>query len=171
MAVPDRGSEPDFDAFVADVEPRLRAALVATYGGDVGREAVAEALAFAWERWDRVSAMASPVAFLFRVGQSRTRRLRRSARFEAVASTMPEVWVEPGLVAALERLSPRQRAAVVLVHGYGWTLSEVAAMQRVQKSTVQSHLDRALERLRRELHVDEQSPESVAAARDRRASG
>ena len=48
----------DFESFVLAVEPRLRAALVARFGADVGREATAEALAFAWERWPAVEGMA-----------------------------------------------------------------------------------------------------------------
>ena len=41
-----------FEAFVTDVEPRLRSALVATYGVDRGREATAAALGKAWEHRD-----------------------------------------------------------------------------------------------------------------------
>jgi len=41
----------EFELFALDVEPRLRRALVAAYGSDRGREAAAEALAYAWEHW------------------------------------------------------------------------------------------------------------------------
>ncbi len=41
-----------FEAFVRDAEPRLRRALVAAYGPEQGRDAAAEALAYAWEHWD-----------------------------------------------------------------------------------------------------------------------
>jgi len=34
----------------------------------------AEALAYAWENWDRLSSMKNPVGYLYRVGQSRARR-------------------------------------------------------------------------------------------------
>jgi DNA-directed RNA polymerase specialized sigma24 family protein len=69
-----------FERFVRDVEPRLRRALVAAYGGQRGREATAEALSWAWENWDRVRAMTYPHRYLFRVGRSRTPLLRRSRR-------------------------------------------------------------------------------------------
>jgi hypothetical protein len=49
-----------FERFVHDVEPRLRRALVAAYGGQRGREATAEALSWAWENWDRVRTMEYP---------------------------------------------------------------------------------------------------------------
>jgi hypothetical protein len=49
-AVMDRG-RPELKRFVAEVEPRLRRALVAGFGSMVGRQAAAEALARAWQNW------------------------------------------------------------------------------------------------------------------------
>ncbi len=43
----------------------------------------------------------------------------------------------------------------MLVHGYGWKVSEVAEMWGVSFSTVKAHIDRALDRLRRKLGVDQ----------------
>jgi len=43
----------EFEAFVHDIEPSLRRALVAAYGFERGRDATAEALGWAWEHWDR----------------------------------------------------------------------------------------------------------------------
>ena len=62
------------------------------YGADMGREATAEAMAWAYEHWDRVGPMEHQVAYLFRVGQSRTRRLRRRRVVfpGAPATSMPE---------------------------------------------------------------------------------
>jgi hypothetical protein len=54
-----------FEAFVAEVEPRLRAALVALYGIEEGRDATAEALAYAWEHWQRVMGIEHPPATSF----------------------------------------------------------------------------------------------------------
>ena len=135
-----------------EVEPRLRRALVARYGSERGREAVAEALGWAWAHWGRVQAMANPVGYLYRVGQSRTRR-RRSV--SAPVSASPEMpWVEPGLERAVAELTESQRVAVVLVHGFGWTASEVAELLDVKTTTVQTHVERALARLRVALEVD-----------------
>jgi hypothetical protein len=39
-----------FAEFHGGAEPRLRRALIARHGGEVGREANAEALAYRWER-------------------------------------------------------------------------------------------------------------------------
>ncbi len=144
----------EFDAFVRDAEQRLSLTFAAAYGPDLGKEATAEALAYAWEHWDRLSAMTNPVGYLYRVGQSRVRR----HRFRRPPVTPPvagrhEPWIEPGLPAALATLSLRQRVAVVLIEGFGWTQPEVAALIGVSRSSVQKHLERGLLRLRSQLGV------------------
>jgi DNA-directed RNA polymerase specialized sigma24 family protein len=144
----------EFEAFVRDAERRLSFAFAAAYGPELGREATAEAVGYAWEHWERVGAMSNPVGYLFRVGQSRVRRYRR--RRPPVAPELPdgrEPWVEPGLPAALASLSQRQRVAVVLVEAFGWTQPEVAELTGVSRSSVQKHLGRGLARLRSELGV------------------
>lgn len=140
----------DFEAFFVEAEPRLRRALVAACGRD-GRDATAEALAWAWENWDRVEQLTNPTAYLYRVGRSKVRRRRQRPIFAAPASDMP--WVEPALTPALAALSEQQRVVVVLVHGYGWSHREVAELLEVSASTVQSHLERALARLRAALEA------------------
>ena len=142
-------SEVAFRRFVAEVEPPLRRALVAAYGSERGREATAEALAWSWEHFDTLDSLANPVAYLFRVGQSRSRLRRRRVVFECQASS--DIWVEPKLSTALASLTERQRVSVMLVHGAGWTHAEVAQLLGVSEPTVQTHVDRALRKLRAEL--------------------
>jgi DNA-directed RNA polymerase specialized sigma24 family protein len=144
----------EFERFFADVEPGLRRALIARYGADRGREATAEALGYACEHWTRVGTMERPVGYLFRVGQSRTRRWRLSRRDAFPSPDVVEMpWIEPGLVGALNALSPRQRVAVVLVCGFGWQLREVADLLGVKTTTVQNHVERGLAKLRRDFEV------------------
>ncbi len=50
---------------------------------------------------------------------------------------------EPGLPGALAALSQRQRLAVVLVPGFGYTLRELAELTGIKVTTVQNHLERA----------------------------
>lgn len=141
----------EFSSWYAAVEPRLRAALTAAYGPDRGREAAAEALAWAWEHQDRLSRIERPVAYLFRVGRSRTRLGRTH-----VLPWRPgwsEPWVEPGLSAALASLTRSQRIAVMLIYGHQWTLAEVAELLGVKVTTVQNHQERALAKLRKRLEV------------------
>jgi RNA polymerase sigma factor (sigma-70 family) len=145
-------SEEKFREFVAITEPRLHRALAAQLGWDQGREATAEALAYAWEHWERVQGMANPAGYLFRVGKSRVRR--RKARALFVRNNDESPWFEPALGKYLAELPERQRTAVVLVHGYGWTSAEVAAMTGIKATTVQSHVERGLARLRALLEVE-----------------
>ena len=152
-----------FAAFVGDVEPRLRHALVATYGTDIGREATADALAWAWQHWDRVQGMANPAGYLWRVGQTSARRSGRSRRREVSSSVYVvdlesvdrQRSLEPRLDGAMRALSDQQRAAVLLVHGYGCTLTETAEVLGCSVSTIRNHVDRALRRLRAALEVDD----------------
>jgi DNA-directed RNA polymerase specialized sigma24 family protein len=144
-----------FEAFVHEVEPRLRRALVAAYGFEDGRDATAEALGYAWEHWARVGRMPNAAGYLFRVAQSRSRRSRRSPLLFDVPALWDEHRFEPGLPAALAALSQRQRVAVVLVHGFGYTLREVAELTGLKITTVQNHLERGLARLRARLGVSD----------------
>lgn len=144
---------PRFEEFVDDVEPRLRAALVSLYGPEEGRDATAEALAYAWEHWARVMTMANPAGYLFRVGQSRSRR-RREPPVHAAPESTDHVF-EPGLEDALRKLSEHQRVAVVLVHGLGYSVADVADLLEIQPTTVRNHLERGLRRLRRSLGADD----------------
>ena len=59
---------------------RLRRALVAANGVQIGNDACADALAWGWEHRTTVMAMEHPVAYLYRVGQSAARRHRRWRR-------------------------------------------------------------------------------------------
>lgn len=147
----------DFERFAGDVEPRLRRALVAGFGAEVGREAAADALAWAWQNWDRVVGLENPAGYLYRVG--RTLAVRSGARDIPVAEPAPAVAspddsFEPGLAPAIARLSEAQRCAVVLVVGFGYTLREAAGVLGVTASTVHRDCERALTRLRSELEVE-----------------
>jgi DNA-directed RNA polymerase specialized sigma24 family protein len=158
------GSEPglatsEFATFVREVEPRLLQALVSAYGPRDGREATADALSWAWEHWDRLAGIDNKLGYLYRVGQSATRRYSsRAIPVPATASEeVPLVDVDPGLIPALSRLSEQQRTVVVLVHGFGWSQSEVAEVLDIAVSTAREHLSRALRHLREELVVSNAS--------------
>ncbi|MBF6557002.1 MAG: sigma-70 family RNA polymerase sigma factor [Acidimicrobiales bacterium] len=145
--------EEDFRLFVQESEPLLRRAFVAAYGSEQGREATAEALAYAWEHWMRLRGMNNVIGYLYRVGQSRTRKRKDRPLF--VRPDHPEPWYEPALAPALASLSDAQRTAVVLVHGFGWTLREVAECTGIRVTSVQNHLERGLKKLRVTLKVED----------------
>lgn len=152
VELPTDGRAVRFDEFLASVEAPLRRALVAAYGPDLGGEAAADALAYAWEHLERVGAMGNPAGYLWRVGQTSVRRATRRRWREQPwpgpakdrRTAPPADLGDPGLQAALSRLTPHQRAAAVLVHGFGYPLAEAAAVLGCSVSSLRNHLDRAL---------------------------
>jgi len=143
-----------FTDFVATYEVKLRGALTATLGSEVGREAAAEAMAYGWEHWDRVSALENPIGYLYQVGRNRGGRIHGKRQLVFPPSQIAgDPWVEPGLPAALAGLPERQRAVVWLLHSADWTMSEVAGILGISKSSVQKHDERGLAKLRRTMGV------------------
>jgi RNA polymerase sigma factor (sigma-70 family) len=96
--------------------------------------------------------MENPAGYLYRVGASRIRPPKARALFDQPDET--SFSFEPELRRALSELPERQRVAVVLIHGYGWTSTEVADMTGVRPSTIQTHLARGLASLRNQLKVE-----------------
>lgn len=141
----------DFERFVADAEPNLRRALIGLLGVDNTADAVAHALAWAWENWDRVQELSNPTGYLYRVARtSAHKRVAKTTRWLIQHDArLPDY--EPGLGAALEKLTVHQRTAVWLVHGCGWTYAEAAEALDITASTLGNHLTRGLRKLRREL--------------------
>ncbi len=142
-----------FSEFVQVVEPRLLRALIAATDQEVGREATADALVFAWKHWDRVSAMDNAAGYLYRVGRSCAKNYRNGKVALPVQTSNPEPWIEPGLSAAFTGLSERQRTAVLLIEGYDWTFQEVADLMGLSRSSVQRHVERGMSKLRIALEV------------------
>ncbi|MCA9562503.1 MAG: sigma-70 family RNA polymerase sigma factor [Myxococcales bacterium] len=141
-----------FREFFAWAEPPLRKALIASFGRERGLDATSEAMLYGWENWPRISQMASPIGYLFRVGRSRTRQLERFDR-ETTSGSWPVLaaYDQPAdadLKGALESLTRRQAQCVVLVIACQWTYADVAAALGVSRSSVQRHVDRGLARLR-----------------------
>jgi RNA polymerase sigma-70 factor (ECF subfamily) len=141
----------EFDRFVERAEPELRRALSGHLLAGAVPDAVGEALAYAWENRERVLAMSSPVGYLYRVAQSRSRRRREGFLVWPGDGVVP--WVEPGLAPALARLPRRQARVVWLVHGCGWSHAEVGEALGISASTVATHGSRGLAALRTELGV------------------
>jgi DNA-directed RNA polymerase specialized sigma24 family protein len=149
------GDLASFDEFVHRVEARLRVALVATYGAHDGRAVTVDALSWAWEHWDRVRTMTNPVGYLYRVGQSASRRYAtRPIPFDQVDPMADDAFaISPDLARAMMRLPAQQRTVLMLVHAFGWSQRDVATTLEITTSTVREHLDRALTRLNNDLEV------------------
>jgi DNA-directed RNA polymerase specialized sigma24 family protein len=150
--VRDSSGTDGFESFVREVEPRLKRALIAALGVERGLEAAAEAVSYGWQHWDRVHQMENPAGYLYRVGRSQGKPDPRPMVLPMVDPHTP-AWVEPGLPAALAKLSEGQRTSVMLVHTFEYTFAEAAELLGVSKSTVQTQVERGLDRLRIELGV------------------
>ena len=156
MSIDDPDDPIDFEAWYRHEHPRLVTLLAASTGdAPLAREAADEAVARAFERWERVSRMDSPAGWTYRVALNVVRRrARRNAlergilrriRHDDVPGPTGELWL---LVADLP---PRQRTAVLLRHVGQLTEAEIADVMRVARGTVSSTLRSAYRRLGAEL--------------------
>ncbi len=141
----------DFEEFLAVAQPRLRRGFIAARGIDGAADAVAEAMAWAWEHREEVRQMTNPVGYLYRVGLSKTRGRAAPSLPPPEQLGLPDI--EPMLIPALLQLSTRQRTAVWLVHGCGWRYREAAEAMGLSPSAVGTHVSRALEHLRSRFEV------------------
>ena len=131
---------------------------VLAFAGDreVASDAVAEAFAQCLARGPAVrdpSRWIWRAAFRIAAGELKDRRKR-------MASQTSEGWYEipePAghVIEALSRLSPRQRAVVILHEHIGYSTREVAAILGSTPATVRVHLSQGRRRLRRLLEVFE----------------
>ena len=144
----------EFEAFVDSDGCRLRRALVARFGVDVGNEVTNDALAHAWSQWATVGVMSNRVGYLYRVGQSAARRYWRWRRGVVLAEVDDRGELDrydDGLFDALGGLNHEQRVAVLLVHGYGYSYADVADVLGVSVAAVTNHVHRGLGSLRKKM--------------------
>jgi RNA polymerase sigma-70 factor (sigma-E family) len=130
--------------------------------GDWGQaeELAQEALVRTWWRWPLVRRLDRPGDYARKVLVNRHRSLRRRALVEArhaarlqVETTAPFDGHEDAavLAAALRRLTPRQRAVIVLRYGEDLPVTEVARLLGTTVGAVKQATVRALARLRSQL--------------------
>lgn len=134
------------------------------YAFTAGRAAIAEeATAEAFARAiAHTATIRDPVAWIyrtaFRVAASEMRRERRPLAEVSIVAEAPPVGLGR-LVDALRRLSPNQRAAVVLRYEADLPVDEVARRMGINAATVRVHLHRGRARLR-ELLGDEETEDA-----------
>jgi DNA-directed RNA polymerase specialized sigma24 family protein len=143
----------DFTAFVRDFDRPLRQALVPLAGVRGAHDAACDAFSYAWEHWERISAMANPRGYVYTAARRYARRKPSTAVPIELAGTAELPDVEPRLIAALAELSEMQRTVVYLVEGCGWGLTDAGDLLGISISTVRSHLVRGMTRLRTILEV------------------
>jgi len=103
------------------------------------------------ERWDRVAEIEDPHGYLYRTAMNVFRRrygralrtAKRSMQRVPADDEIAEIDERDAAVRALAGLSPRQRAAVVLVDLLGFRSEEAARMLGIRASTLRMHASRA----------------------------
>ena len=138
--------------------------------GDQGHaEDVAQAaFARAHASWPRVSRAGDPDAYVRQIVVNENRnRFRRHRVTERLTGSPPEsgiagvAWTDTAqryddrlvLIAALQRLGPRQRAVIVLRYWMDLTEHETAAVLNCSAGTVKSQASRALATLRQDTEL------------------
>ncbi len=139
------------DFYVSSRDRIGRALAVTLRDADLAADVVDEAMARAYQRWDKVSTMDNPSGWVYRVGLNVARsRIRRLARRLPEPRSEPErlagepTLFEPAVMRALAGLSVDHRAVVVGRLLLGWSEAETAAALAVRPGTVKSRLHRAL---------------------------
>jgi RNA polymerase sigma-70 factor (ECF subfamily) len=146
----------DLEALYREHGDRIWRAVFAFAGDrEVASDAVAEAFAQALRGGERIR---SPLAWIWRAafriaaGELGERRSRSTLVTDVAAQ--PDT-MEEDLVAALRRISPAQRAAVVLHHYAGYSAAEVAEIIGSTAAAVRVHLMRGRRRLRELLKEED----------------
>jgi RNA polymerase sigma-70 factor (ECF subfamily) len=134
-----------------------RALLVIGGDAEAACDAVAEAFSRAYARWPRVSAMDSPMGWVYRVALNDLRRRMRRRAHERLllrrvhVEIVPPADIDPELWAAVAALPPRQREAIVLRYVGDLTEREVATVLGISEGAASNALTAARRRLADQL--------------------
>jgi RNA polymerase sigma-70 factor (ECF subfamily) len=158
-----------FERFYGDHLQSVARAVALTFGDlDVAKQATDEAFVRALESWPRVSRMASPAGWTYRVALNCARRMvnrdarRRlaevAANDQAPFERIPEL---SGFYDRIAGLPERQRMAVVLRFVADLTEPEIAAAMGVRRGTVSATLRAALRHLDPSVEPDPSDERSL----------
>jgi RNA polymerase sigma-70 factor, ECF subfamily len=144
--------DPDsFDAFYAGSVRRVTSQLYALIGDRAEAEdAVQEAFARAWQRWRNVSGYRDPEGWVrtvsYRISVSSWRKRANSAaahKRHGVVLDLPDLSPDyVAIIAALRKINPEQRRAIVLYHLVGLSVVEIASETGASTAAVKARLAR-----------------------------
>lgn len=157
----DRGGPAGFDAFFGRERTSLvRAVAFATGDAGSAAESVDEAMARAFQRWDRVGRYTDPAGWVYRVavnvGRSRWRRARRlvlGATGDGGSTPSEPTVPDADLWHAVAALPGGQRDAVVLRFVLDWDFSRIGHALGIEESSARARVSRGLSTLRRTLEA------------------
>jgi DNA-directed RNA polymerase specialized sigma24 family protein len=143
-----------FEDFYREQRAPIGRALALTLrDSQLASEAVDEAMARAYQRWNRVQSLDNPGGWVYRVGLNWSRSiLRRSLRpapvwVTTVGTVTDGSALDPAIDRALAQLSIEQRAVVVCRLLIGLSEAQTATALGLRLGTVKSRLARASTRL------------------------
>lgn len=133
-----------------------RTLALAVGDASLAAEAVDEAMARAYQRWDTVSSYENPEAWVYRVALNWSRSVFRKRHREDLWSEPPDRLVtdqtnDPELRTAIGRLPVKLRSVVVARYLFDWSTTESAEALGVPEATVKTRLRRALALLAQDL--------------------
>ena len=147
--------------------PCLRAVCAVVGDRALAEDLVAEGFARAWASWSKVSQHPAPRAWVLRTALnlrvSWWRRRRREIPLVGaglVSSPVSAEGIDPSIMAALNRLSPRQREVIILRVLLDLDTHTTAKVLGIAPGTVTAHLSRAADALQRDL-ADNHHPMSM----------
>jgi RNA polymerase sigma-70 factor (ECF subfamily) len=146
-----------FEDFFAEHRSRLFGALTVMTGNRAeAEEILQDAFLKVWERWERVAVMEEPVGFLYRTAMNlfrkRVRRaavaIRKATHLLSREDELAGVETRDEAVRLLQRLTPRERAALVVTAYLGYSSEEAGELLGIQATTVRVLTNRARATLR-----------------------
>lgn len=147
-------SDVDLDLAFAAARPRLVRIATSLVGADAAEDVVHDTYLVARARVSQLRDPAALEAWLARICVHRGFRVkRRGKRLEELLASVPFARTSPAgsgrieLHELVERLPPRDRAVVVLQHGYGYTLAEVAELVGISHANARQIASRTRARL------------------------
>lgn len=152
------------DFFEAERGRLFGAVYLMTGSTQDAEEIVQDSFLAVWERWERVRQMDSSTGYLYRTAMNRFRSRRRhlacAARrglpFRPSEDPYEAVDLRDEVVRAIRRLSPKQRAALVLTELLDRSSDEAADLMRVQPSTVRNLAAQARTSMKRVMEHDDE---------------
>jgi RNA polymerase sigma-70 factor (sigma-E family) len=153
-----RGQPRTFEEFFTDsYEPLLRAVYLVTGDRFEAEDLAQEAFFRVYQRWERVSRMANPEGYAYRIAinayHGRLRRLATAARRAFRREAPDELGAaeeRDSIRRALARLPRGQREALVLMDWVGLSDRQAAEILGMDPAAVRVRLSRARRRLREE---------------------
>jgi len=146
-----------FDTFFLEEHERLFKALYFVTGNcEDAEELMQEAFLKLWERWDRIETIDDPTAYLFGVAlngfRMRRRRATMAIRRQPPPAEQRDEYLEAEMREDIRRLllevTPRQRAALLLVDLLGYPAEHAAGILRIRPSTVRNLVSQGRKTLR-----------------------